>query len=319
VVVTARQLRTAASPALTALAAAAALLLPACGGTDDGRPARPTVEAAAVVDACAAADERLAQGWEFRPIVDFEPLDGMPKRKLEAECAPSMPCSFYFNYDSALSPALSPADPPSALCDLGAGVVTGLNQGMGPPFAYPLPEARCGRSQYAYHQQGQHIAVCVNPKTGRQGWGATLAITLDANPTNSGQALKPFDASSWDGVSLWVRLGDASSNHAMLVSAKDIYTGQVPFSLFKEMQAYCSTADGMPDAKKCDPFGLAVLLEPEWRFVTVPFARLQQKGFGVPSPLGEFDVSQLLGFELGFSAGDWDVWVDDIALYREPR
>jgi len=293
--------------------AAALLMLPACGGTDEGRPARPAIEDATVTDACAAHAERIAQGWEFQPIVDFEPPAAMQPTKLRPDCAPETPCSFYFNYDTLLSPA----DPPTPTCDLGAGVTTQLNQMVGPPFAYPLPEARCGTSRYAYHQQGENIAVCVSPKTGRQGWGATLAITLNANPKDSGQALEAYDASAWDGVALWVRLGERPSNRGMILAANAPFTARPP--VMSEMAAYCSTADGVPDAKKCDAFGLALLLEPEWRFVKVPFALMQQKGYGAPSPLGKLDPAELVGLELGFSAGDWDVWIDDISLYREPR
>lgn len=290
-----------------------AFLLAACGGVDDGRPVAPTPTAEATFDACAGDADRRQRGWEFQTIVDFEPPDGMQPNKLRPECAAETPCSFYFNYDTLLSPA----EPPTPTCDLGAGVVTQLNQMVGPPFAYPIPEARCGDSHYGYHQQGENIAVCTSPKTGRQGWGATLALTLNANPKDSGQALKAYDASAWDGIALWVRLGEARSGRAILVSARDPFTSRPPAS--SNQEPYCSSADGVPDAKKCDPFGLAVLLEPEWRFVTVPFALMQQKGFGAPSPLGQLDASQLVGLELGFSAGDWDVWVDDIALYREPR
>jgi hypothetical protein len=73
-----------------------------------------------------------------------------------------------------------------------------------------------------------------------------------------------------------------------------------------------------PDARKCDPFGFGVLLTPDWRFIKLPFANARQKGFGVPSPLGTLDTSALLGLQLGVSAGDLDVWIDDIAFYREP-
>ena len=299
----------------TLCVAAALLVLPACGGTDEGRPARPTIETATVVDACAAADARVAAGWEFQTIVDFEPPDGKPTDSLQPECAPTTPCGFYLNWDTILSPV----DPPSATCDLGPGVAAQVNLGRpGKPFAFPLPEARCGQSAYAYRLQGRNIAVCVNPTTGRQGWGATLAITFNANPNAGGQALESYDASSWDGISLWLRLGGGPSGRAMLVAAKDPFSGEPPGKA-AATDPYCETADGMPDARKCDSFGLAVRLDPDWRFVKLPFALMQQKGFGVPSPTGKLDASQLDALELGFSAGDWDVWVDDISFYREPR
>lgn len=290
-----------------------ALLLTACGGADEGRPTVPKPVAEATLDACADASRRVAQGWKLQTIVDFEPTDGTQPTELQPTCAPETPCGFYFNYDTLLSPL----DPPTPTCDLGPGVKLELNQMAGPPFAYPLPEARCGSSRYAYHQLGRNIAVCTSPKTGRQGWGATLALTLNANPKDSGQALEPYDASGWDGIALWVRLGESASNRGFLVSAKDEFTSRPPLN--STAQPYCSTADGVADAKKCDAFGLAVLLEPEWRFVLVPFAQMQQKGYGTPSPLGVLDPSQLVGFELGFSSGDWDVWLDDIAFYRAPR
>jgi hypothetical protein len=289
-------------------------LLVGCGGVDEGRPTAHRPSATAPVDPCAAAAERASAGWEYQSIVDFEPSDGKPTDVLQPECASTTPCAFYFNYDTLLSPA----DPPTTLCNAGPGVVSELNQGAGQPLAFPMPEPRCGASHYAYHQQGKNIAVCVNPATGRQGWGATLAITFNADRNNSGHALEAYDASGWDGVALWVRLGEQPSNRAMLVSAKDPFTADPPGS-GSTAARYCQTADGKPDAQKCDPFGLAVLLEPEWRFVTVPFELMQQKGYGVPSPNGRLDPAQLLGLELGFSSGDWDIWVDDISLYRAPR
>lgn len=285
-----------------------------CGGADEGRPEKPSSAATATVDdACESVSARLEAGLELQPILDFEPLDGMSPSKLFPECAPETPCSLYFIYDSLLSPT----DPPTSTCDLGEGVALELNQKPGPPFAYPLPEPRCGESHYAYHQQAKNLSTCVSPTTGRQGWGATLNLTLNANPKDSGQALEPTDASEWDGLAFWVKLGEQPSNQGMLLAAVDPYTSRPPVSA--KMDPYCSVADGVPDAKKCDAFALAVLLEPQWRFVTVPFSLMQQKGFGAPSPLGALDASQLLGMSMQFSAGDWDVWVDDLSLYREAR
>jgi hypothetical protein len=74
----------------------------------------------------------------------------------------------------------------------------------------------------------------------------------------------------------------------------------------------------MTDAEKCDPFGLAVGLTSEWRFVKIPFAQVMQKGFGVPSAHGTLDTSELVGLQFALSAGDWDVWIDDVSFYREP-
>ena len=295
------------------IAPLAAGLLLACGGAEADRPEPPAAVSGEALDACVLAEQRDADGWEFQSLVDFEPTDDTMPSKLRPECAATTPCGFYFNYDTLLTPI----DPPVAGCDLGEGVVLELNQTVGPPFAYPIPDGRCGSSAYAYHLQAKNLATCVSERTGRQGWGATLALTLNANPQDSGQALEAYDASEWDGISLWVRLGETPSHRAILTAAKDPYTSRPPAD--SEQEQYCSTADGVADAKKCDAFGLAVLLEPEWRFVTVPFSLMQQKGFGTPSPLGALQASELVGLELGFGAGDWDAWVDDVAFYREPR
>ena len=83
--------------------------------------------------------------------------------------------------------------------------------------------------------------------------------------------------------------------------------------------SYCSLLPGAPDAEKCDPFGAAVLMTEEWRFVKLPFAHLQQKGFGVPAPSGHVDPSALLGMQFGLAAGNWDLWLDDIAFFKEAK
>jgi hypothetical protein len=57
----------------------------------------------------------------------------------------------------------------------------------------------------------------------------------------------------------------------------------------------------------------------QWRYVKLPFAQLQQKGFGVPAPTGRIDTSALLGVQFGLAAGSWDLWLDDLAFYREAK
>jgi len=302
-----------------------ALLLGACGGADDGRPERPTGIAAEALDQCAAAERRIDDGWEFQSVLDFEPPDEMEPDALIPQCAPEAPCEFYFNYDKASSPRPEGCNSSSMVLAKFEAVTAPASAGDR-FIAQRLPEARCESSRYAFHLLGSDVATCVNPATGRQGWGATLAITLNATQNNVGLALSPYDASDFDGFSFWVRLGEGESGSGVLASAKDRYTGLPPDSL--KADAYCEVKEQIvvdgepintPDSLKCDGFGLAALAEAEWRFVKIPFASMRQKGFGAPSPLGTLEVSQMSAFEFGFGAGDWDVWLDDIAFYKEPR
>jgi hypothetical protein len=300
------------APRLSQLLPLPALLLVACGGAEDGRPERPTQTATEALDECAVLEQRLDEGWEFQNIVDFEPPGGATTPAWTARCPPEVPCGFYFNYDSVTSPI------PLSACakQLGVSYDFGLLAGQ---EIYPeaLPKPRCGSSQAAYHLNVPQLSMCLNDE-GRQGWGATLQITINANSMDSGQADEVYDASDWDGVALWVRLGEHPGNRAILVSAKDRYTARAP-AMPLGGEDYCRTDEGAADAEKCDPFGLAVLVEPEWRFVKLPFSLMQQKGFGVPSPHEGLDTALLVGLEVLFSSGDWDVWVDDLAFYREPR
>ncbi len=279
-------------------------LLAACGGADEGRPARPAPAVTQAVDECALGEQRLDDGWQFQSVVDFERPAGNQASKWQATCS-EVTCGFYFNYDSSLSPAHGTP------CAAELGVEVELEQPLGTPVILPAAEPRCGSSEGSYHLVAKNIATCVSPKTGRQGWGATLAITFNANKNDSAMADPPIDASDWDGIAFWARRGEEPSKAAFLASARDLYSSGQGDN--------CSVDAGAADANKCDPFGLAVLLEPQWRFVTVPFSLMQQKGFGVPSPLGALDTTQIVALELGFSSGDWDVWVDDLAFYREPR
>jgi hypothetical protein len=315
----------ASSPRPLLLALFLARWLVACGGADEGRPERPTGTSSQALDQCAAAEQRLLDGWEFQSVLDFEPADDVDVVELEPTCSAEAPCRFYFNYDKAASPR-----PEGCYPDLDVlpafEAVTVPEKAGDMNIAQRLPEARCDSSHYAFHLLGSDVATCINPATGRQGWGATLAVTLNANDGDTGLALMPYDASRWDGFSFWARREAGPNNSGILASAKDRYSGRPPDSL--KADPYCEVKEQIvvdgepiptPDSLKCDGFGLAALAEPEWRFVKIPFTNLQQKGFGAPSPLGELEVGQMSAFEFGFGAGDWDVWIDDLAFYREPR
>jgi hypothetical protein len=340
-----------------------------CGGTDHGRPQAsvPATPLDAGIDPDTSCD--AAAGLTLQTITDFEPPPGSnPALKPSAVCDTSIDATksacMYFNYDTEQSPRLCSSSTPSlATCVQANGApepasfcmdsnITAPGQSV---IVSPIPGGRCGTSNNAFHLAASNIAACYDPTTEKQGWGITLQITFNPSPQNSGLSQKVFDASTWDGIAMWVRRGSASSGSAVLVSIEDPYTANASgASGFTHIPtctdaatspdagancfiqcgvAHCLTSmadcaaqiepaiPGMPptpDAQKCDPFSAGVGFTTDWRFVKVPFARTEQKGFGVPSAFGQLDTSALVGMQLVLTAGDWDVWIDDIAFYREP-
>jgi hypothetical protein len=82
----------------------------------------------------------------------------------------------------------------------------------------------------------------------------------------------------------------------------------------------------VPDFCKCDGYWVGVGLTDEWHLITVPFARMNQKGYGVPSPLQHIDTAHITSLQFSFGSqaglarsGDWDLWIDDVSFYRRAR
>jgi hypothetical protein len=188
-----------------------------------------------------------------------------------------------------------------------------------------IPEGtRCGEIQSALHFEATNMGTCYGPK-GRPGWGGSIEIKL-----------LEFDASDYDGISFWVRKGNKKTGPSLLLSVVDSETlgtdtgikgvdhcGCLPPKTPGATPA-CSadpdkTFDSFPDSLKCDPFGAAVTLTDAWSFVPVYFSNLHQKGFGKSVPSGQVDRSLLRRLQFLVNAGDWDFWLDDIALFRTPE
>jgi hypothetical protein len=207
-----------------------------------------------------------------------------------------------------------------------------------------LESAKCSTDSapgMAYHFLG----------TGFQGYGYSFGFNaLDALPDAGGDIY--FDATDWDGLSMWVRKGPgpsaaAPSASSIFASVADRYTAPLGRSLFvgEERQellppdkcplteepppmaapCYCSydaedvNGDTVPDAlqSQCDRFGAGVGIATDWRFFKIPFARMRQRAFGRPSPLQAPDPF-ILGVEISLDGENWDFWLDELAFYREP-
>jgi hypothetical protein len=282
-------------PYLAAVAclALACLALAGCGGEKDTAP--PDDGAGAVVDPCAEA-----QALETRVIGDFEQPNAL---------------GFSSNSDVVLGPdpvtgATSPPQPPATASD-----TPGL-----PTARFDSP--RCGTSASGLHIVLENVLD--------NGYSVQVNNITTAIPNPSGAAY--FDASEYTGLSFWGRIGPGS-NSTFFASIKERYTQPGTGALFNADERsellstgnYCEfnaiDVDGNPgtDAtlSQCDAFGKGVGLGAEWRLFKVPFELMRQRAYGRPATQAAPD-RRILGLELRVENGPrWDVWLDDVAFYKD--
>jgi hypothetical protein len=161
--------------------------------------------------------------------------------------------------------------------------------GSSSPAATDIEGGRCGKSSRAFRMTGEGLRI----------WGMVFGWNFRDGTRN---------LSEWEGVSFWARRGSTESGRSLFFSVFDPQT---------------DTSGGLCDsdseilAEKCDAYGTGVGLDLEWRFFVIPFSALRQRGFGVATD--ELLVDEVIGFNWAADKGSWDVWIDDIALYRAPR
>jgi hypothetical protein len=307
------------------LAAGFALALSACGGEDRGRPQTESL-AAPPLDLCAADDD-----YQLTPITTF---DSDAASGVVACSDGGISCDFYFNYDTVHSPARADG----ALLE-GSDCMLEIHEGetvVAPNVGARLVNAqttRCGEPQAAFNFVAENLAMCKG-SNGRRGWGGAQEIDFKDRP--GGNPL-PVDASAYDGVSFWVKQGDADVcgengktwpcvDRSIIVLAVDLHTaGQR--DIVDPISGEAASCDGgepliaeRPDSdyQKCDPFAVGVTLEDEWTFIAVRFDEMQQKGFGMYSPEG-LHTNELLRLQFLVTAGDWDFWLDDVSFFQDPE
>ncbi len=283
-----------------------------CGGADEGRPSNEPLPKRQKFDHCKAAE-----AYEFLSIVDFEPREVSNGISPRAYCNPEVPCSFYFNYDKARSPANPTTGDPMGddcielLVDRDEVAFSQPRAGGAAPDGQPIGEGRCGEEGSALHVVTENVGMCVG-SDGRTGWGASFDIDFSSVST--------LDASDWDGIAFWVKRGASGGVPAIIVQMVDRYSnGGLPQS----DPHYCNAADPATatepifDSEKCDNFGTAITLTEEWTFVPARFEDMDQRGFGVVSPLGHLNTDEIYRMQIVIDAGNSDFWIDDISLFRE--
>jgi len=170
-----------------------------------------------------------------------------------------------------------------------AGSVVEPAVGSSSPPATDIEGGRCGTSSRAFRMTGEGLRI----------WGMVFGWNFRDGTR---------DLSEWEGISFWARRGSSESGRSLFFSVFDPQT---------------DTSGGLCDsdseilAEKCDAYGTGVGLDLEWRHFAIPFSALRQRGFGVATE--ELLVDEVIGFNWAADKGKWDVWIDDVALYRTPR
>lgn len=159
----------------------------------------------------------------------------------------------------------------------GAGVQTPSSDAA---LSATLEPAR-GDSSRALHTTG----------SGFDRWGA--AVRTDFN--QQGFESQAYDVSGYTGLKLWARTGNGDTD---TVRVQIVTPG---------------TEDGCFTC--ADHFGSDAQLTAEWQEFTLPFAEMEQQGWGMPQ-LSSFDLENALGLQFTFARNDdFDVWIDDVGFY----
>lgn len=197
-----------------------------------------------------------------------------------------------------------PIDPDNMIDNFEDGDNALIPNGGRQGYWYTFNDASVGASQ-------QPAADAVLPETGGADgtslamhtsgsgfseWGAGIGIDLNnAGDPDGGNGIKMvYDASSYTGI---------------VVTAKG--NGQLRASV--QLEATIPPEEGGTCAMDCDPHGKVLLLSDEWQQFTLPFAQLQQEGWGTPA---SWDASKVVGlqFKVGKNV-EFDFWVDEIGFY----
>lgn len=175
----------------------------------------------------------------------------------------------------------------------------------------PIPEGRCGST-----------TALVFEAHGYDDWGAGFGEYQTA--------MAPADASAYEGVSFWARVGDgASTGFQMTLSDRNTDpTGMVciePETTDVLAGAYTYNEAGMvvpiggelPSPQDCgNVFVRVVSVTREWHLYLLPFESFQQEAQPNRSPVG-IDRSALYQFSINIPKDSAvELWLDDLGLYR---
>jgi hypothetical protein len=183
---------------------------------------------------------------------------------------------------------------------------------------------RCG-SRYAMHVKGGPF----------QTWGGVFAVQF-GSPGLDADDSEQEGGKKWEGISFWARVGP-ESRHPLRIELSDeltddkqkVYQGELVSELTTEELAdwckapkfVCNGDSVRDDTNGCDKFGANRSMTTDWKFFTIDFANLRQSGWGQKAvdengALASLNINQIRTLNFLWTTGVWDVWIDDVALYR---
>jgi hypothetical protein len=143
-----------------------------------------------------------------------------------------------------------------------------------------------------------------------------------AQPPALPVCLTGTDVSLWDGIVLWARKAPGSASSVRL-QLGDVHTDDSNQAcecnnVEKNGAGLLISATSQNDSSSgCDKFGSFATLDGTFRPYLFPFDKMQQGGWGKPSPGVAAD--QLFSVTVSYGRGGWDLWIDDISLYRRKK
>jgi hypothetical protein len=155
------------------------------------------------------------------------------------------------------------------------------------------------------------------------------SVGITPNTTQGGGCVKGIDASSWDGIVLWARKAQGSGS-SVRISIGDFNTDDSnqacqcnnllpvdPTQPVSDTNRLVSVTNQNDTSNGCDKFGVFITMDGTWRPFFLPFAQMQQGGWGKPAH--QVLTSNIFSLGIGYGRGPWDFWIDDVSFYRRRK
>lgn len=155
-----------------------------------------------------------------------------------------------------------------------------------------IPGGRC-ESRYALHIESQQFYE----------WGGIIGFPF----------APALDAREYEGVAFWGRVawGSRSTVRASVLDPETDATFIDPAT----GETRCAGESDLDEfGEACDAYGAYAVMTGDWQLFTIPFEEMRQRGYGHVAPY--LDLGAILQVSIEYGLGEWDFWIDDIALYR---